>query len=50
MELQTAFQKGEVSNPVQISNFLKAWLVKHILKTDRKFADFYQQKKTEAGS
>ncbi|MEZ4524964.1 MAG: bacteriohemerythrin [Desulfobacterales bacterium] len=45
MEFQYAFQNGEVSNPVQISNFLKAWLIKHILKTDRKYADFYQQRK-----
>ncbi len=46
LDLQNAFHKGEIANPVQISNFLKAWLVKHILKTDRKFADFYQQKKS----
>ncbi|MGE0087100.1 MAG: bacteriohemerythrin [Desulfococcaceae bacterium] len=48
LDLQNAFHRGEVSNPVQISNFLKAWLVKHILKTDRKYADFYQQKKKTA--
>lgn len=50
LELKKKFEEGKISNPVQISNFLKAWLIKHILKTDMKYAYFYKtKKKSEAG-
>jgi hemerythrin len=40
MEIQEAFEKGDIISPVQVSNFLKGWLQKHIMETDRKFGDF----------
>jgi len=39
-DLQSAFESGKIISPVQISNFLKGWLQKHILETDRQFGDF----------
>ncbi len=44
MDLQTAFEQNRISNPIQISNFLKDWLQKHILGTDMKYAEFLKRK------
>ncbi len=38
--LQARYRSGEISSPVQISNFLKGWLTQHIMETDKAFGDF----------
>ncbi len=38
------FNKGEISSPIQITNFLKDWLGKHIMKTDKAYAPFLKTK------
>ncbi len=40
LELKTQFDDGVISAPVQISNFLKNWLARHIMETDRKFGKY----------
>lgn len=40
MELKTAYETEAISSPVQISNFLKNWLAKHILGTDKAFGAY----------
>jgi hemerythrin len=39
-ELKAEFDAGDLSSPVQISNFLKKWLTLHILGTDHKLKPF----------
>ncbi|MDW8094977.1 MAG: bacteriohemerythrin, partial [Caldimicrobium sp.] len=36
--------KGEVTLSVEIMTFLKDWLVKHIMGTDKKYGPFLQEK------
>jgi hemerythrin len=38
------FKDGKALSTVQTVNFLKDWLNKHILETDRKYAPFFQEK------
>ncbi|MFP4032824.1 MAG: bacteriohemerythrin [Desulfococcaceae bacterium] len=38
--LKARYDSGELSSPVQIGNFLKNWLTRHILGTDHKFKPF----------
>ncbi len=38
------FEHGNIYNPVQVANFLKNWLTKHILGTDMKFGNFVNGK------
>lgn len=40
MEIQNDFDAGKIISPVQVSNFLKGWLQKHIMETDKLFGDF----------
>jgi len=35
---------GNIYNPVQVANFLKNWLTRHILGTDMKFGNFINGK------
>ncbi|RJR41588.1 MAG: hemerythrin [Desulfobacteraceae bacterium] len=38
------FKKGEISSPIQIANFLKDWLSKHIQETDKGYGPFLNSK------
>jgi hemerythrin-like metal-binding protein len=39
-KLKAQYDAGKLSGPVQISNFLKNWLTRHILGTDHKLKPF----------
>jgi hemerythrin len=43
-DLYRQFQAGTIRSPIQITNFLKDWLQKHILGTDQKYAPFLKDK------
>ncbi len=38
------YKSGELTSPIQITNFLKDWLGKHIMKTDKEYAPFLKSK------
>jgi hemerythrin len=44
LEIQKKFNAGEISNPIQITNFLKDWLKKHIMGTDKQYGVYLNQK------
>ncbi|MBF0421362.1 MAG: hemerythrin family protein [Magnetococcales bacterium] len=44
VELQTKFHAGQQTINEQVINFLKEWLVHHILGTDKEMADFLMKK------
>ena len=44
LALVRKFETGEISSPIQITLFLKDWLTKHIMETDKAYAPFLQQK------
>ncbi|MCB2188711.1 MAG: bacteriohemerythrin [Deltaproteobacteria bacterium] len=44
VELGEKFQAGNPVLTVQVANFLKEWLSKHILSTDQKYAPFLRSK------
>lgn len=43
-DLYGQYRNGAISNPIQISNFLKDWLAKHIMETDRQYGPFLNSK------
>lgn len=44
LELKQKFDSGQISNPIQITNFLKDWLLKHIMGTDKLYVPFLNAK------
>jgi len=43
-ELNEQFRQGTLGSPIQITNFLKDWLGKHIMETDKKYGPFLTAK------
>jgi hemerythrin len=44
LELKHQFDSGQLSNPLQITTFLKEWLSKHIMGTDKAYGPFLNAK------
>jgi hemerythrin len=44
VKLKQKVDSGEISNPLQITDFLKEWLGKHILSTDKRYGPYLNQK------
>jgi hemerythrin len=44
LKLSKEFQEGEIKSPIQIASFLKEWLAKHILETDKQYGLFLNGK------
>lgn len=42
--LHADFRSGELTSPIQITNFLKDWLAKHIRETDKRYGPFLVSK------
>lgn len=40
-EFYAKYSRGEIALEIQILNYLKTWLINHILITDKEFANFY---------
>ncbi|MDR4508031.1 MAG: bacteriohemerythrin [Candidatus Brocadiaceae bacterium] len=41
LALQKDFQAGKAAITLEVSNFLRDWLNKHILQTDKKYCEFF---------
>lgn len=39
-DLSEQFRAGTLASPIQMTNFLKDWLAKHILETDKQYGPF----------
>jgi hemerythrin len=44
LDIQREFKAGKISSPIQVTNFLKDWLAKHISETDRRYAPHFAQR------
>jgi hemerythrin len=44
LELKKQYDFGQISSPIQIANFLKDWLTKHIQGTDKSYGPFLNAK------
>ena len=44
IQLKGKYDSGELSNPIQITNFLKNWLNRHIIDTDKGYGPFLNDK------
>jgi hemerythrin len=44
LELKKQYDSGQISSPIQIANFLKDWLTKHIQGTDKSYGPFLNAK------
>jgi len=42
--LKKKFDSGEISSPLQITNFLNSWLARHIMGTDKAYGPFLIKK------
>ena len=47
MEFSERYSTGKTSFSLELMNFLKDWLTKHILGSDKKYKDFFQSKGVE---
>jgi len=47
VELKTGVDSGKVTVSYDIMNFLRKWLLEHILGEDKKFAAFFKEKNIE---
>lgn len=43
-DFQAQFKAGKATLSLDISNFLRDWLINHINGTDKKYSDFFNQK------
>lgn len=43
IEFQDKFNRGQVTVSIELMNFLKEWLTKHITGTDKKYGPFFNQ-------
>lgn len=43
LDFQNDFTAGKVAITLEVMNFLKDWLVKHILGTDKKYSSFFNE-------
>jgi len=44
LDFQAKFQKNEVGLTIEVMDFLKGWLGKHILGTDKRYTEFLNSK------
>lgn len=44
IELNTKFETGEMILTIEVMQFLKDWLTKHILETDKQYGTFFTSK------
>ncbi|MCF6365325.1 MAG: bacteriohemerythrin [Bacteroidales bacterium] len=44
VELKEGLESGQITVSYDIMNFLRQWLIDHILKEDKKFAKFFSEK------
>jgi hemerythrin len=44
VDFQSKFQEGEVGMTIEVMNFLKDWLGKHIMGTDKRYTPFMHSK------
>lgn len=44
LKLVNNFENGEITNPIQITSFLKDWLAKHIMETDKEYGPYLSGK------
>lgn len=44
IELNTKFETGEMILTIEVMQFLKDWLTKHILETDKQYGAFFSSK------
>jgi len=43
-EFQDGFKKGDLALTIEVMRFLKDWLTKHILGTDKKYGPYFNEK------
>jgi hemerythrin len=43
LEYKKKFENNEILISVELLNFLRDWLTNHIMKTDRKYGNFFKE-------